>query len=903
MAKLYGEIAKSALLTLDKSFSRALGQPLDASEVYYSLEAAQTYAATPAAYVGQKIVVIENGKVTHYSVEDAAGTLKEVGVKPIGDNKSITVSEAGIVSILGADTADSLTLPRMKEDKSGVEWVPVSQVVQGDGNDNTTYEITALTKVTGEGEAQVTETYGIHVKTLFNGTAVQDGEFDVEFDVYTKSEIDNKFNDINEAITNAVGDLEEAIADAKEEAIAAIPTNVSAFTNDAGYLTAHQDISGKADKATTLAGYGIADAYTKTEVEGKIDNAVKGILGEDVAEAYDTLKEIQDILAGVEGDKIDGLIEVAADNKAKLETLNGDVNTVGSVDAKIAAAVEPLATSSELEEVRELADAAQTADEVSAAIEAAFTAKDLPNTYAGKAATEEALGLKANAADVVANTTFEDFKTANTQAIADAVSDYNAVVAETYATKAEIIDLETEIAETYAEKATTLEGYGIDDAYTKSEVYTKGEVDTAITNKIKDFTGGESAKDVLLELRDYKKANDSEIYGADVVAEWTDAEGVYAPVYSAKDSRLDKVIAKANDNAILAQQGVDDAAAAQSAAEAAQATANEAKAQADTNKTAIGGHAARILALENADIAHAAEYSALNEIVSGHTTALAGKAAQADLDKAVADIAKNSSAITSLKDVTILGITQELAKKANSADVYTKTEVNNLITASEYDDTNIKALITAEAARADAAEKANAQAILDEAARADAAEKVNAKAIADEITRAKAAEKENADEIARVNAVLVAAIENEDDTALNSIKELAIWVEEHESEVLPAIENNTKAIAAIYTPASGEGDDAVAASGVLVTEIARVEEKIDTNARDIAAINNSETGIAAVAKKYTDDTMIKADEASIENKNGTFSVKKVSVDILDDTGIELILNAGDSGYKAPEVSE
>jgi hypothetical protein len=42
MAKLYGEIAKSALLTLDKSFSRALGQPLDASEVYYSLDAAKT---------------------------------------------------------------------------------------------------------------------------------------------------------------------------------------------------------------------------------------------------------------------------------------------------------------------------------------------------------------------------------------------------------------------------------------------------------------------------------------------------------------------------------------------------------------------------------------------------------------------------------------------------------------------------------------------------------------------------------------------------------------------------------------------------------------------------------------------------------------------------------------------
>lgn len=35
-------------------------------------------------------------------------------------------------------------------------------------------------------------------------------------------------------------------------------------------LQSHQDISGKADKATTLAGYGITDAYTKTEVNSAL---------------------------------------------------------------------------------------------------------------------------------------------------------------------------------------------------------------------------------------------------------------------------------------------------------------------------------------------------------------------------------------------------------------------------------------------------------------------------------------------------------------------------------------------------------------------------------------------------------------------------------------------------------
>lgn len=56
------------------------------------------------------------------------------------------------------------------------------------------------------------------------------------------------------------------------------------------------------------------------------------------------------------------------------------------------------------------------------------------------------------------------------------------------------------------------------------------------------------------------------------------------------------------------------------------------------------------------------------------------------------------------------------------------------------EDTTVVGLINAEAARADAAEKANAKAIADEIVRADAAEKANAKAIADETTRATGAE-------------------------------------------------------------------------------------------------------------------------------------------------------------------
>lgn len=48
-----------------------------------------------------------------------------------------------------------------------------------------------------------------------------------------------------------------------------IPKNISELTNDIGYLTEHQDISNKADKSTTIAGYNIQDAYTKLEIDNK----------------------------------------------------------------------------------------------------------------------------------------------------------------------------------------------------------------------------------------------------------------------------------------------------------------------------------------------------------------------------------------------------------------------------------------------------------------------------------------------------------------------------------------------------------------------------------------------------------------------------------------------------------
>ena len=56
-----------------------------------------------------------------------------------------------------------------------------------------------------------------------------------------------------------------------------VPTKTSDLTHDSGFLVA-SDIANKADKATTLSGYGITNAYTKTEVDAKtvVDSALSG---------------------------------------------------------------------------------------------------------------------------------------------------------------------------------------------------------------------------------------------------------------------------------------------------------------------------------------------------------------------------------------------------------------------------------------------------------------------------------------------------------------------------------------------------------------------------------------------------------------------------------------------------
>ena len=100
-----------------------------------------------------------------------------------------------------------------------------------------------------------------------------------------------------------------------------------------GLKTAVQNLnSGKADKATTLAGYGITDAYTKTEVDGYIDDATKA--GTDASAALAEYKTANDAKVNKNAEDI-----AAMDAAYKLADTNLDTTLKAYADQAEADAI------------------------------------------------------------------------------------------------------------------------------------------------------------------------------------------------------------------------------------------------------------------------------------------------------------------------------------------------------------------------------------------------------------------------------------------------------------------------------------------------------------------------------------------------------------------------------------
>lgn len=86
-----------------KAMARGQALPLDASEVWESKTAAETYAAgiansSSVAYVGQTLKVVEDGVVSVYVIADTSGALTELADTAAVDAAIAAIPEVEAIS-------------------------------------------------------------------------------------------------------------------------------------------------------------------------------------------------------------------------------------------------------------------------------------------------------------------------------------------------------------------------------------------------------------------------------------------------------------------------------------------------------------------------------------------------------------------------------------------------------------------------------------------------------------------------------------------------------------------------------------------------------------------------------------------------------------------------------------
>lgn len=798
--------AAGSLWDVAVSIKRGNPLPLDADSIFESYAALEAYAADVLAYPGQLVAVVNTDSTgIYYLDQDLA--IQPVGVIPSGDGRTIEVDEDGVINLLGAKGAANGTLP-MIGSEGKLEWKTLEDIGAGDGNDNTTYEITALEK----GEEGKEETYGIQIQVKENGVATGD-PIVIDFDVYTKSETDASLLSLETRIGERIDGLTDTTYSVKEgEKILKLEGTEFSTIASLKYVAATET------------------AAAKIQLLG-IDEAVVSEI-----DATPFIK--------------DGMLEdVAYDADTNTITFTWNTESGSKTDSVVLSdIIEPYTAGAGLElsgnefkvKIATGSDSYLTADENGLKLSGVQAAITAVQTEAAEDATN-----KAN------------------QALADAKAD----AANLYATKEYV----GTIPETYTE--TNVISY----------INKKAEETLAAAQ------GGssETAASVKLQLDNYKSENDTKV-NANATAIETINEKLNTIDSDADVNIIEKVKVNGTALTVDSEKAVDitvptalteltgwtsldeRVTAAKSQADGAATAANAAQAAADNNtseiakhetrignlETAKGEHETRLLNLENADSTHAGEYAALKSIVDGHTTSIAGKADQTALDSANAAITGNATAIQTINETTIPGILTEVNKKANAADVYTKTEVGTITegktlvqmiseaqSAATYDDTAIKGLLT------------------------------------DEVNRATAAEGALSDRIAKAEVFLSEAnldAEDGSNNVIDTLKEIQTYIAE----------------------------DKTGAAGML--------SSINANTAAINAINNETSGILAQAKEYTNSKitdlpnsgpiagallgLVKSSDADNQVKvetDGTMTVNRISTDKLYVAeGSELILNGG-----------
>ena len=818
--EFFNKQANASLWDVAVSIKRGNPLPLDADSIFESYEALESYAADVLAYPGQIVAVVEEDATGIYYLDQNCA-IQPVGVIPTGDDKSIEVNEDSVFSLHDFGKAFYKYIPEEKNETGEVTKEASYEKVEV--SESNPWKAGLEPKVTTE-EGKLVIGWFEPNPTTIEGvndqvTAVQGTVADLETSVGAPSEGD----------TPATG-LYKEVEDVQAE--------VETLTDEVG---TSEDALG--DNVNTIWA-NVNDHTARLETLEAKEESVLGVAANDK-------------ILTLGADKlISAAVSMSYDEENKAIKLYGKDNTeLGSVDAT------PFIKDGMLDDVEYNPDnntltftwnteSGPKTDEVvlSDIIEAYTAGAGLElagNEFAVKIATDSEGFLTADANGIKVSGVQNAIDAAKGEAATDAQNKADAAkqaaiddAATKYATTGALTELETAIDG----RLDTLEAIDHTLYATKAELEpvatAASNAETAVGNLEQRFdeivaVGGEPNAINKIQVNGKELTITEKTVNIEVPTALSGLEG-----WTALDERVTAAKTQAD-------KGVDEAGKANAAATTNAEEIAKHETRIGTLETAKGDHETRILNLENANSTHASEYSALKTTVDGHTETIAKKADQTVVDGVLAKASANEAAIQTLNETTIPGLNTEIGKKANAADVYTKTEVgtiaegktlvemiNEAKSEASYDDTEVRGLITAESERALAAEQA-----------------IEGRLVPVE--------------------TFFKAVETPDET-IDTLAEIVKYIE----------------------------DDKSAASGMLAS--------INANTTAIEAINSTTDGILVKAQKYADEKvaaiptatdgvlgLIKYDNATIKkNDSDQLYVAQVSTDVLVNGSNELILNGG-----------
>ena len=357
-------------LNFSVPFAMTAALPVEYNAYFDSYDAAVAAAATadvPGSsttvyYYGQKIVVVTAESADLYIIQPDK-TLKAAGTVPVGDNKSITVSD-GVIGITGFAAATENQQPRKKADGT-IEWyTPDTSTVAGLSQTvgQHTQQISTLNE-------QMTTVQGDI--TTINSTLADKAN---SADVYTKQQTEDKISAAISSVYKPAGSTTFAALPAPAANVLGNVYNVTdAFTTTDQFVEG----AGKSYPAgTNVAVVLVGEDYKYDVLSGMVDLSNYSTTDE-IAQTYATKTEVTTGLSG-KVDKVEGsrLMTDAEGTKLAGIEAGAQVNNIASV------ASGELAISEE----KELSIVAVAQDKVTG----------LADALAGKVNTEAGKGLSTN---------------------------------------------------------------------------------------------------------------------------------------------------------------------------------------------------------------------------------------------------------------------------------------------------------------------------------------------------------------------------------------------------------------------------------------------------------------------------------------------------------------------------